>query len=371
MISYFEDLLYKNHDRQQKEYKNATNQLKTYIVEGHLSNTNSTKHDHVVEHLKELDIDKEIYNYKVSETEDENLIRLTFRTGDLFVDAMNPRFWVIHTAIKAEHSDLFHIKLLQENNMDHVWLPIPFLKGLKKFGETYGLGISFTEFLNRDERDNRLFEKQDTFNLDIRRLYVNEMLSLFDHSELKIVAGINKVSILNYSEDENEDYIIDDITYAGKITGRGTSFGKHHLLTQNILSYYEKIINEIETKYVFEFDLENSQLKGIPIQINLHRKNVNIQKLVEVLFSGKKPFLLWGIPDWRSDSFCYVSAVDLHVGNYGHQIDFEITPKSIRVILPKDSCGNSIARLITNLHQSIDATSSIKGENDDELFTII
>lgn len=45
MISFFDDLLYKNHDRYKKEFKNATNQLKTYIVEGHIPREQKNNHD--------------------------------------------------------------------------------------------------------------------------------------------------------------------------------------------------------------------------------------------------------------------------------------------------------------------------------------
>lgn len=245
--------------------------------------------------------------------------------------------------------------------MDSVWLPIPFLKDLVKYGEIYGIGMSFTELLNREERDKLLFENQDTLKLDIRRLYVKEMLQALTHSELRMAAGLNKISILNYSDEDSDNYIIDDITYAGKITGRGTSFSKHLFLTHNVLEEYENSVNLIEDNFSFNYDLDSYKISGAPITINLNRKNINIYKLVETLFSGKKPFQLWGIPDWRSENYCYVSAVDLHLGNFGKQIHFEITSSTIKVILPKSSCGNSVARLITNIHQSIDATSSIKG----------
>ncbi|WP_054751917.1 hypothetical protein [Piscibacillus salipiscarius] len=320
--------------------------------------------------MKNLDINPEKYNYKVIETEDENLLSVNFRDGHLFIDVMNPRFWVIHTAIKAEHSDLFHSILLKQKNMDSVWLPIPFLKDLVKYGEIYGIGMSFTELLNREERDKLLFENQDTLKLDIRRLYVKEMLQALTHSELRMAAGLNKISILNYSDEDSDNYIIDDITYAGKITGRGTSFSKHLFLTHNVLEEYENSVNLIEDNFSFNYDLDSYKISGAPITINLNRKNINIYKLVETLFSGKKPFQLWGIPDWRSENYCYVSAVDLHLGNFGKQIHFEITSSTIKVILPKSSCGNSVARLITNIHQSIDATSSIKGGKNHDIFTI-
>lgn len=38
MVTFFDEILYKNHDRFQKEKLNATNQLKSYIVENHIHN---------------------------------------------------------------------------------------------------------------------------------------------------------------------------------------------------------------------------------------------------------------------------------------------------------------------------------------------
>ncbi|MEF7657982.1 hypothetical protein V4W79_18125 [Bacillus thuringiensis] len=43
----------------------------------------------------------------------------------------------------------------------------------------------------------------------------------------------------------------------------------------------------------------------------------------------------------------------------------------MRAFLPQGACGNSIARLLTNIHQSIDATSVMEGVQGDEFFSII
>lgn len=76
------------------------------------------------------------------------------------------------------------------------------------------MGISFTEHLKKDELDDKLFENQDTLNINIRRLYVDEMLKLLNNSSLRSVMGINKIILLDPSnEDGEESYIIDNITY--------------------------------------------------------------------------------------------------------------------------------------------------------------
>lgn len=372
MISKFDEVLYKNYVRYKDEKKNETNQLKSYIIENHISHQSIPSHDTIVNFLQNCFKNEKRITLKLKETEDEQLFVIESSIGELYLDVTQKRFWVLHTSVKAKHSDLVHKIILKEKNIDNIWLPIPFLKGLRKFGEIYGMGISFTEYLKKDEMYDFLFPNQNTLNLEIRRLYVDQMMSLLQTSDLKEVIGINKVTLLNKSIEENEEFIVDDITYYGKITGRGTSFSKHHLIVQSILMHYQSKIKILEENFSYSFNTENHSLKGQPIDIHINRPNVNLEKLVDTIFSGKKPYYLWGVPDWRNDNYCRVNAVDLHSGNYGKNLEFEIMPNLIRVLLPKGSCGNTIARLITNIHQSIDATSHFYGEDmENEFFTII
>ncbi|ASI80360.1 hypothetical protein PDL06_11135 [Bacillus cereus group sp. TH208-1LC] len=372
MVTFFDEILYKNHDRFQKEKLNATNQLKSYIVENHIHTHKKDMSDLIVEFFHNLNKDLKKCDFKITQTQDENLYINESAHGKIFIDTSNNRFWKIHSVAKAEISDYFHQTLLKKRNLDQIWLPIPFLLGLKKYGNTYGMGISFTEHLKKDELDDKLFENQDTLNINIRRLYVDEMLKLLNDSPLRSVMGINKISLIDPSnEDGEESYIIDDITYYGKITGRGTSFTKHNYMLYNILKNYEKQILHIEKQYSFDFEEHTHTIKGFPIEINFNRPDIDLQKLVKILFLGKKPFHLWGIPDWKNENFCKVTAIDLHNGNYANSIDFEITNKLLRAFLPQGACGNSIARLLTNIHQSIDATSVMEGVHGDEFFSII
>ncbi|MGG4043117.1 hypothetical protein [Bacillus smithii] len=372
MISRFDDILYKNYNRYKKEKKNETNLLKSYIIENHLHHCETPTYDAITNFLQNTFKREEKLSLKLKETEDEQLFIIDSNKGQLYLDVSNKRFWVMHSTIKAKYSDQVHKLLLKQKNMDNVWLPISFLYGLEKFGEIYGMGVSFTEYLKKDELDDFLFPNQNTLNLGIRRLYVKKMLKLLQESDLKEVIGINKITLLEKSVENNDSFIVDDITYYGKITGRGTSFSKHHSIVQKILMSYNSKIKNLEDYYSYSFYPENHQLKGRPIDIHLKRSDIDLTKLVDTMFSGKKPYYLWGIPDWRNENYCRINAVDLHAGNYGKNLEFEIMPHLIRVLLPKGSCGNTIARLITNIHQSIDATSYLLGENlEHDFFTII
>ncbi|MGN7300624.1 hypothetical protein [Ferdinandcohnia sp. SAFN-114] len=372
MISRFEEVLYKNYSRFREEKKNETNQLKSYIIESHVHHHSIPDHNEINCFLQKTFDNQKKMHLKVRETEDENLFVIDSDDGELYLDVSQKRFWVLHSAIKAKNSDFIHKIILREKNIDNIWLPIPFLTGLKKFGEIYGMGISFTEYLKKEEIDDFIFPNQNTLNLDIRRLYVNKMMTLLQKSDLKEVIGINKVSLLEKSFENSENFIVDDITYYGKITGRGTSFSKHHSIVQSILSSYSTKITKLEQDYSYSFNPDNHGLKGQPIDIYLNRPDINLETLVDTMFSGNKPFNLWGVPDWRSENYCRVNAVDLHSGNYGKNLEFEVMPNLIRVLLPKGSCGNTIARLITNIHQSIDATSFFKGANvEHDFFTLV
>jgi len=346
--------------------------LKSYIIENHVHNESFTSHEKISNFLVKAFNKESKLSLTLKETEDEHLFVIDSNVGELYLDISQKRFWVLHATIKAKDSDLVHKTILKEKNIDNIWLPIPFLSSLRKFGEMYGIGISFTEYLKKDELDDFLFPNQNTLNLNIRRLYVDKMMNLLQSSDLKEVIGINKVTLLEKSLENNENFIVDDVTYYGKITGRGTSFSKHHSIVQNVLSSYKSKIKHLENDYSYIFNIEDHGLKGQPIEIHLQRQSINIEKLVDTIFSGKKPYYLWGVPDWRNENYCQVNAVDLHTGNFGRNLEFEIMPHLIRVLLPKGSCGNTIARLVTNIHQSIDATSYFQGGSlDNDFFTIV
>lgn len=387
MISKFDEILFKNYERFKTEEKNETNQIKSYILENHLFVEDTNRYESIIRYLKEwvekltyISPKKAEWNLKINETHDEHLISISTIFGEIYLDITNPRFWIMNSAVKAKQSDMVFRNLLKEESMDNIWLPSTFINDLDKYGKIYGLGVSYTELLKQDSpfaEIDSYFENDDKLTLNIKRLNTNKMLNVLQQSDFKENIAISKISLLKYEENLDEsqsDFIVDDITYFGKFTAKGTSYAKHSHLVNSIFDEYGKKVNDLEENFAFQYletKEENNSIAGKVLNLIFGRKNIDIVRLVDLLVSGAKPFKLWGIPSWESETRCLVRVLDLHNGNFAKSMDLDITPVDIKIILPKGACGNTIARLVTNIHQNIDATAQLVGEDDSyDLFRI-
>lgn len=380
MISKFDEILYKNYERFKAEEKNETNQIKSYILENHLFAEDINRYDSIIGYLKEWVLKltssspkKAEWDLRINETHDEHLVSISTIFGEIYLDITNPRFWIMNSAVKAKQSDMIFRNILKEESMDNIWLPSTFINDLDKYGKLYGLGVSYTELLKQESpyaEIDSYFENDDKLTLNIKKLNTTKMLNVLQQSDFKENIAISKISLLKYEENlagGQSDFIVDDITYFGKFTAKGTSYAKHSHLVNSIFNEYGEKVKDLEKNFAFQYlDLEdeNNSIEGRVLNLIFGRKNIDIVRLVDLLVSGSKPFRLWGIPSWESKSRCLVRVLDLHNGNFAKSMDLDITPADIKIILPKGACGNTLARLVTNIHQNIDATAQLVGEGD-------
>lgn len=378
MIAKFDEILDKNFEKFSESHKNETNQIKTYLVENHLFKNDDNKNDNISRFLtdwvmrtEEKDKKKQ-WGLKLRDSEDVNLIIFDSEFGELFIDISNTRFWAINTAIKADKSDKIFNELLREEFMDNIWLPSSFINSMDQFGAVYGIGVSYNEILS--ENDNPIstyIANDDKLKLKIRKHNASKMLKVLQESSFKENIALDRISILKTDSTNERDFIVDDITYFGKFTAKGTSFSKHNTLVYDVFNNYSSKLNYLEENIAFKYFKEDSRIKGQIINIKLYRENISITKLVEVLSTGNKIFKLWGIPKWVTDDQCSLKAVDLHLGNLGKSMDLDITRNNIRIIFPEGACANTLARLLTNIHQNIDATAKlIIGGAENDYFTL-
>lgn len=378
MITKFEEILDKNFDKFKETSQNETNLIKTYLIENHLFKNDENKNDNISTFLNDwiLNLEKSPskseWNLKIRSTNDLNLIILDSKFGEIFIDITDTRFWSINTAIKAKSSDMVFNELLREESMDNIWLPSSFINSMNMFGSIYGIGVSYNEILNDDENIvSSYLSNEDKLKLKIRKFNASKMLKILQQSEFKENIALDRISILKTDSLKDDDFIVDDITYFGKFTAKGTSYSKHSQLVYEIFSNYRDKLQFLEDNIAFNFNLDEQQIKGQIINIKFHRKDIILSKLVDVLSSGNKVFKLWGIPKWSSEEYCSLKVVDLHVGNLGKSMELDITPNNIRVIFPHGACANTLARLLTNIHQNIDATAElITGGNPYDYFIL-
>jgi len=93
-------------------------------------------------------------------------------------------------------------------------------------------------------------------------------------------------------------------------------------------------------------------MSGSPIVIRFSRVIEDLEPFVDNLFSSREPFRLWGVPRMQGESV-ELEAVDLHVGQ---TLRIDVGKQWLRIYLTKGNCGNSVARLASNLQHRFDAS---------------
>ena len=102
-----------------------------------------------------------------------------------------------------------------------------------------------------------------------------------------------------------------------------------------------------------------AELYASPILIKFSKAITDMDRFAARLFSSREPFRLWGSPVRAGTDHIVVDAVDLHVG---HTLRIDLGPEWMRVLLFQHTCGNSFARLVSNLQRHFDAALSIADE---------
>jgi len=331
------------------------NLLKTYMIEANLKT------------IKELEkIPQKGFEITIQETQDKYIYILKVHKGDekgvFFVDTINPRFWLFHSINSSVLTDFFIKKLvgITLNYLDHPWFPTQFMEEIGREGIFRGFSLKYENEFDGEGDD----------------IAVNSLsMRLWGTTAPKILKILRQDDALNFSIALSGigikyfigrgDFVIDDISFWAKFTARGTSIDGHFNIISKIQRKYERLVKLIESNRLIYFQNgEGYAIEGQPITIVLKKTIEQLDKFLSELFSSKKPFRLWGIKHFLEKDFVRVNAIDLHTGG---KLYFEITPDWIRVYLPKDSCGNTILRLFTNIQHYYDSQAKLYGGEDERI----
>lgn len=369
LFSTFTDIMNNVYEDRKKDLKQKLGQnlIKTYLIEGHVGKNKVVNHNDInkffVDNSTNNNFDLDIY-----ETDEENFFKLIIDEVELFLDAVsNQRFWQIHTAFDSESSDEKMRKLLRTfPSLDRVWLTKNLLQKTKKYSMWRGISLKHNEIAEKGKEDYEAESINFSVNGSTQKK-VNDFISLLkNNDEFNYSTGISRISVSSSSGD-GENKVLDDIKYNGKFSTRGKSFNRHLWLINKIYDEYQEKVDAIENDFAINYS--DNSLEGLPINIEFERNDLNAKYIVETIFSSKKPFKLWGYPKKLSDNYYKIFAVDLHNGNQGKKINFEVTSDFITVYLPKGNCGNTIARLICNIQIHLDSMINIwGGDGKNDLF---
>ena len=155
---------------------------------------------------------------------------------------------------------------------------------------------------------------------------------------------------------DRETVVVDDVTASGKFTSRGNSFRLHQELLHGLKDRYAALITDWEKQYRLDWASVGPAIRPrgtiAELRLPVPLDEQQIADLLAKLFNCGEPYRLYGVPVRQGTGRYVVKGVDLHTGG---KLDFEIHPSSVRAYLYPTTCGNVLARLLTNLQHYHDA----------------
>lgn len=270
----------------------------------------------------------------------------------LFIDVLDPRFWLIHTTSAASQVQrLIRRTVWASRDLDSCWFPRDFLQGL----QTEGAPLWFKS----DFQGDALLPTTGVAARTLRvRLEGDEADALFRvlvaDERYRHAAALTSVATRLSNDALGRN--VELAHYRGRFVTLGDSFEMHVGFVSQAIQRYREIVDGIERRYRFSWkgsESEGATFDGEVLTIRLGQPIRDLDRFLDGLFSCRDPFRLWAVPRSISEYFVEVEAVDLHIGE---RFRMEIGPDNLRLLLPSSVCGNTVLRLLTNLQHGFDAT---------------
>lgn len=377
MIVFFEDHMTRAFEMFVREQRLAKGQnlLKSYILEAHPL---ATSEDALRDARQFVHSMGETSAMALSALRDPTLFLIRSEKDyevEGILDLYDPRFWLFHTVSRADDTSRFIQDLVRQfRQLDLAWLSSDFLRELGDIGRLEGFSIRFNSPLGRtepeayagpDEEELEVLHEPDHVSLTLSMSRLAErILADFDSihylSNMLALASVKR----RVFTDESDKYCVARITSFGRVTAKGTSAGAFLDMLLALLQRYRSLIVDYEERFVIHYREEEVGVSiiGTPMTIRISPPVPDLRAFVEEVFACKLPYRLFGVPRYVHEDYAEVKAVDLHSGA---KLNLEITPDFMRVYLAPETCGNSIARLLTNLQQNLSARITIaEGPNE-------
>ena len=319
--------------------------LKSYIVESdHGIQKNLFKTDKMSFNI----IDTDVENLKIMQVKDNNT------SIEMFLEMQNSRFLVLHTNELSELAASVIEELIDDrfHSFDHTWFHSMFLKQIpeKEGNKLRGIGIKYSnEYL-----ENKYADTED-LGVSANGSLATHLLNIVENDDvIKHRSACNKIGITRGSTTSLESFVQDEISNNGYFSVRkGKSIQDHLMLVDMVKEDYINTMNVIEDIRIGLVDVNGRTLvEGRPFDFRFSKEIEDLNLFLTTLFNCAKPFRLWGIKSQITKDYFRVAAVDLHTGS---PMNFEVASDVMRVYLSKDSCGNTILRLLTNLQAYYDS----------------
>ena len=269
-----------------------------------------------------------------------------------FVDTLNPRFWQLHTTANADVVNrFFRSHILRDTQLDSAWFSRSLLSQLE--GDRTWMKSSFAsdDLLPVEGTRTRRWRVQ------IEGEAPEELLQ-FLASDDRYVRSSALSGVGSIVRDETGAVRV-VANHRGGFVFDGGSFEVAAGVVWRAMRRYASHVASIEERFQLRAEAVDDvglRVDGDVAVVDFPDPIPNMDVFLGGLFSNREPFRLWGIPREVSDAQWQVDAVDLHVGQ---PIRLEIARDWLRILLDDRTCGNTIARLVTNLQHHLDARADV------------
>ena len=347
---------------QENEEQGNDKKIKTYIIESNISSPSNVSHIPKYSVIKTTDNP----NLKIIHLPDIQPKKGRSEKQLIYLDSSDPRFWLLHTNIGSKRMQYFVNEFVLENNsqLDFSWFASNFLENKCAIGKGEGFGLKYeNSFLNGSD-----FLDEGPIRRFSMLFWGGRPKDVLDGLKTNpgLVSGVSLSRVKRIFRTE-DGYVKENISRDGQFTlTKGDSIDSHLLAVDNVKMQYESIIQTIENDYRINYtSTENGyNVKGTYSVIKLEKRIDNFKIFLDHLLSGNQPFRIFGLPNKVTKDFASVFAIDLHTN---HKFNMEISPNSIRIYLYKNSCGNVLTRLMTNLQQFYDSQITLRGSDNEQL----
>lgn len=304
----------------------------------------------------------------VQPTDDAYLWRLAVPgAGEFLVDDLDHRFWSFHTVMpSATAAGWLRDRVESRRDTDWMWLPSDHLRHIAPNAVSRRV---------RTEFDGRRLVGADDPAQDLRvQLTGSHAERLLDEiaamPQYRHAVSFHSVEVV--MDDPDLGPMSEAVKRSGLFAAHGEDFVHHAQFVRTVVGRYARLIDAIEALALTFRAHEQSTFadepntpdtdfsggaafSGMPIGIIFSRPIEDLGRFCEELFSARAPFRLWGRPEIAQGG-ATVEAVDLHVGQ---RIGIDVGANWMRIYLPAGACGNTVARLVSNLQVRFDSALAL------------
>lgn len=291
----------------------------------------------------------------VEQTDDAYLFRAHTPDGALWVDQLDGRFWTFHTDMPTDKAFAFLRQQVElRRDLDWMWLPSDHLRHVWPGAISRRVR---TDFQGGGFLDDGV-EARD-LKVQLAGRDAEALLELIAR-DARYRSAVSFDSVQAHLSDGELGWINEGINRMGRFAVSGDSVEFHLQFVRAVVQRYRVFVELCERKAIAWRSLDDSEqgggtLQGGPITIRFSRPIEDLPRFLQELFAVRRPFRLWGVPEIIG-GVAEVEAVDLHVGQ---RLRMDIGDRWMRVYLEAGSCGNTIARLISNLQHRFDGALSL------------